>query len=34
MSVPRCVYLYHMCADAQGGQKRTLNSLELDLQAL
>lgn len=34
VSVPRCMYFYHMCADAQGCQKRTLNSLELDLQAV
>lgn len=26
--------LYHKCANAQGYQKRTLNSLELDLEAV
>jgi hypothetical protein len=32
--VPACLYVYHVCAGASGGQKRVLDSLELKLQVV
>jgi hypothetical protein len=33
MYVPECMCMYHMHASTHGGQERTLESLELELQA-
>lgn len=32
--MPECVYVYHVCADDHRGQKRALEPLKLELQAV
>lgn len=34
MFLPACMFGYHMCAGAYGGQKMAVDSLELELQTM